>query len=123
MAVIVFILMSVVFIFSLSGSSYLQRQTETAESFIFSKAISSITASGNVAAINGQYITLDKSGDSIKILVPEKKPVYILAEGSGSQKKVSFSDIKVGDGVNINLKAAFGKELEGQAVIIFSSAK
>lgn len=90
-------------------------QANIAGNIALSKTIVSIAASGQVAAVDGRYIILDKSGDSIRILFKEDKPVYITS--GGKQTKVSFEDIKVGDTINIGIKVVNGN-MEGQSVII-----
>lgn len=101
-----------------------QVQIEKTANVIFSKTISSITASGVVASINGRNLTISKDGEEITILIPEGKPIYILGSTeNGKQQKVSFEDIKKGDSVNVGLKVNGQEQLEGQSVMIFSQAQ
>ena len=96
---------------------------EKTADLILSKTISSITASGVVEAINGRNITISNAGDSITVSIPDGKPVYTLATENGMQKKITFEDIKIGDSVNVGLKAKDNKQLEGQSIIVFAKTE
>lgn len=101
---------------------------EAAVKDLSSKVIPSIVAYGKVTKISGKNITLAFGGDSVVIPVGEKSTVYSLAvpagqAGSPTQQKVEFSQIKVGDNLNISLKLSSDGKLEGQSVIILPATK
>jgi hypothetical protein len=92
-----------------------------------SKVVPSIVAYGQVTNISGRNITLTYSQETLTIKVSNTANIYSFsAPKAGSttptQQKASFSDIKKGDNLNINLKVSANGALEGQSVIILPSA-
>lgn len=90
-----------------------------------SKAVPSILAYGQVTNIEGRNLTLSYSGDSVSIAISDSANINSFVKDSNgvpSQQKIDFSQIKNGDTLNISVKILPNGQLEGQSVIILSSA-
>ena len=87
-----------------------------------SKVVPSIVAFGQVSEINGRNVTLDYSGEKITINIGEDAKIYASSDQNtgGGQATVSFSDIKTGDNLSVNLKVFADGQLQGQSVIILN---
>ena len=96
-------------------------------SVLSSKLITSVTATGKIAQIDGRKITLNSLGDSLIILLADSAHIYTLVSTntgkiSGkvlTQKSSIFGDIKVGDNVIVSLKLLANNQIEGISVTIF----
>ena len=93
-----------------------------------SKVVPSIVAYGKVSKIQGKNITLNFSGDSLTVLITDTAQIYSFASPananttqSNSQQKINFSDIKVGDSLNIGLRVSPAGVLSGTAVMVLPS--
>ena len=96
-------------------------ETDALTKTLTSKALSSITGSGQVTDIAGRNITLSSGGDSITFnLLGNAQILSFVADSTGkmTQQKVDFSQIKKGDNLSVNLKLLPDGTLEGQAVMI-----
>ena len=95
-------------------------QLQKAESFniLSSKVVASIVAYGKVTAINGKSLTLSFNGSEMVISVAENAPIYAFLQGSTTQQKAAFGDIKAGNNVNVNLRVSPNGAIEGQTVIV-----
>jgi len=95
---------------------------------LYSKVISSITAYGKVASVNGNSITLNNLGDTLAISIASDARVFSFsnpAEGSKSavpvQKISLISDIKTGQNVNVALKLMPNGQMQGISIVILPS--
>ena len=106
-------------------ASQLDKATRVIES-VHSKVIPSIIAVGEVTNISERTITLTREEDSLEIPIKENAEITALVfssdgEGSPVQEEIEFSDIKVGNNVNISLKVLPEEGFQGISVIVFSS--
>jgi hypothetical protein len=95
-----------------------------------SKVVPSIIAYGQVTKIENKNITLTYNKETLTVPVMESANVYsfVPAEAGSkttapTQKKSTFSEIKVGDSLNITVKLSADGVLEGQSVIILVKGK
>ena len=103
---------------------------ESAVKALSSKVIPSIIAYGQVSKIENKNITLTYNKETLTIPLTQSTSIYsFVAPATGSktatptQKKAAFSEIKVGDSLNITLKLLPDGTIEGQSVIILMKAK
>ncbi|HLD52070.1 MAG TPA: hypothetical protein VJA82_02085 [Sediminibacterium sp.] len=103
---------------------------ETAVKSLSSKVIPSIIAYGQVTKIENKNITLTYNNETLTIPLTQSTSIYtFVAPETGSkttaptQKKAAFSEIKVGDSLNITIKLLPDGTIEGQSVIILIKAK
>jgi len=118
-----------------SGMALVQKriQKSNTESLVAvlltSKVINSLTiiASGEIAAIGGRNLTLNREEDSLIISIQGGAPVHRLsplketateAPQSMIEKEIQFGEIKVGDKVNIFCQLKADGTLEGTAVTV-----
>ena len=90
-----------------------------------SKAVPSIVAFGKVTSINGKNITLSFNGGSVTIKINDNAVVSSMsanAQDKSAPQKITFSQIKIGDTLNISIKVFSDGQLLGQSVIIVSSS-
>ena len=86
-----------------------------------SKVVTSMVAYGKVENIAGRNIALSNVGDNLTILMADNAQVYSFTTpktGSPVQQTVSFSNIKVGDNVNIAIKLLPTGKMQGASVVI-----
>ncbi len=93
---------------------------------VHSKVIPSIIAVGEVTDISGRTVTLTREEDSLAVFIKEDAEITVLVfysngEGSPVQEEIEFSDIKVGNNVNISLRVLPEEGLQGISVVVFSS--
>jgi hypothetical protein len=103
---------------------------ESAVKALSSKVIPSIIAYGQVTKIENKNITLTYNKETLTIPLTQSTSIYsFVAPEAGSkataptQKKSSFSEIKVGDSLNITIKLLPDGTIEGQSVIILMKGK
>ena len=103
---------------------------ESAVKALSSKVIPSIIAYGQVTKIENKNITLTYNKETLTIPLTQSTSIYsFVAPVAGSktaaptQKKSAFSEIKVGDSLNITIKLLPDGTIEGQSVIILMKAK
>lgn len=97
-----------------------------------SKTISTIYADGEVVKIDGRNITISAKGEGATYKIADGADINIITTSvpldsktktaPATQTKGNFSNIKVGQKVNILLKVLDDGKVAGQAVIIFTSA-
>lgn len=83
-----------------------------------SKVVASVVAYGKVTAISGRSLTLSFNGSEMVVPVAENAPIYAFPQGSTTQQKAAFADIKAGNNVNVNLRVSPNGAIEGQTVIV-----
>ena len=88
-----------------------------------SDIVTAVAAYGKVVAINGNNVTLSYNGKSLTINIGENVPItsYAAPVNGSAQQNLKFSDIKLGDNLNIALKISGDGKLIAQTVLIFSS--
>jgi hypothetical protein len=78
-----------------------------------SKLFPPSTASGRITKISGQDITLSKGAETVDLAVPTTAKVYSFKATTGDAQQTSagyvlaessFSDIKIGDDVNVSIE-------------------
>ena len=126
--------------YQLQGASKNATQTVSPiEKELSSKVISSINAYGQVTKIDGSNITLSPVGDSLAsdgltVSINSNAKIYSLTiptNGAANNKTsltptaASFSDIKTGNYLNINitLNTSSANQLQGQMVYIYNYTK
>ena len=87
-----------------------------------SDIITAVAAFGNVTDVNGRNITISYNGKSLTLNIGENVAVTSFTN-NGSQKNISYSDIKKGDSVNAALKINPDGQLTAQTVLVLSSSK
>ena len=109
---------------TLQISPQIKKTTEIIKA-LSSKTVLSTVAYGQVSKIEGKDISLSYNGDSIKISMAEKAPVYSFVDSAEipNQKKVDFKEIKVGDNLNITIKLFPDGQIQGQSALILLSNK
>jgi len=85
--------------------------------------ISDIVATGNITNISGRKITVKEGEKSLTIPIRKDAEIYsFVSQGATSQgstpSKISFSELKVGDYINIYLNVLTNGEIEGARVIL-----
>ena len=102
-------------------SQKLQIQSATLLKTLSSKVIP-LYAAGTVTNINGADITLSSEGSALVIPVSNTASINLFTQPAGGKnpyyQSVQFSDIKMGDRLNINLSLSPDYKLQGQAVYI-----
>ena len=92
------------------------------EALFSSKVIISqnINASGEISEISGRVITLTAEKDTLKITVSEEANlgVYVRTGDKVELEKIEFTDIKVGDKVNVVATLDAGGEINGVNVVV-----
>jgi len=87
-----------------------------------SKVVPSMIAYGAVSKIDGRTLTLTYGTDSIVVPVAEGAQVFSFTQtttgSTPTQKEANFSDIKVGNSINVSLKLLSNGNLQGTSVII-----
>ncbi|MDO8619407.1 MAG: hypothetical protein Q7R49_05710, partial [Candidatus Daviesbacteria bacterium] len=64
------------------------------------------------------------NGDNIKISIDDNSPIYSFANdstGKSVQEKVNFSEIKIGDNLNITIKLLADGKIQVQSVLVLLS--
>jgi len=87
-----------------------------------SDIVASVSAFGKVSAINGRDITISYVGKMLTINVEEgvKITSFIPSKGGG-QQNLKFSEIKLGDNLNIGFKINENGKLTAQTILVLSS--
>lgn len=95
---------------------------EPAIKLITSNAAQSIIISGQVKKIDGQYLTISYANQETVINIATNAGIFSQPTGSvsGLPQQAKFSDIKVGDDVEITLKVFMSGWVQGTAVIILA---
>lgn len=89
---------------------------------ITSKAITSVSAYGQVTNIQGRNIILSYAGDSITIKIGDDAKIYSFTQSSASTQQIAkFENIKNGDNLTVSSKLLSDGTLEGQTVLILSA--
>jgi len=87
-----------------------------------SKVVSAVVTYGSVKSVdNNRSIVLSYDSDELSVLVDTTAKIYRYE--NSSKKEIQFSDIKVGDLVNITTSVSSDGLLHGNMVVIFASAK
>jgi len=101
-----------------------EKMSETIKN-LSSGMVPSIVAYGEVSAINGKNITLGYSGKSMQIEISKTAKIYSAVPNTETKTTalptVKFSDIKIGDRLNITMTVSQEGQLQGQSVIIIGS--
>ena len=103
-----------------------QTQKLQAATSLSSKVISSITAYGQVTSIQGDTITLNNLGDNLPIIITSNARIFSFtapSKGSPAQQTASFSNIKVGNNVNVVMNLSSDGQMQGTSVIILPQTK
>lgn len=95
-----------------------------------SKAINSISAFGNVTNISGRTVTLTYNKETIQIKMRDDAKFYTFVQTKdpktnktiSKQQAAKFTDIKIGDNLNVSVKITADNKLEGSSAIIFAPA-
>lgn len=123
-----------------SGLIYTQRQMEKLQTksslsdLTSSRVISGLTttASGEVTAIGNRNLTLYKDGSNLSIVITPGALIYgVSYPGTTTsetaqpleRKEMKFSEIKVGDKVNVSCILKSDGTLEGTSVTVFPLVK
>jgi len=86
---------------------------------INSKVIPSPIAFGEITKISGRIVTLNYAGESLDISVKDNAQIYSFSQG---QKQIDFSQIKVGDWLNITIEVLPDGQVQGLSVaVVYSS--
>jgi len=90
-----------------------------------SKTVSSITAFGKVESINGKNITISNLGANLVISMTDNARIYSLivptevnSIATPVQQDISFSDVKVGNNINVILKLLSDGQMQGQSLVV-----
>jgi hypothetical protein len=95
-----------------------------------SKVIPSIAAFGTVTNISGRNLTLVSGNDSLTVKISDGAQIFLPATTTtdkngkvvtSPQQAVSFSEIKNGNNVSVNLKLLPDGQIEGQMVSIITA--
>lgn len=119
-----------------SGVTWVQKQIQKSNTesplavLLASKVISNglaTFASGEITAIGGRNLTLNKEGNTLTILVQEDALIYRLSSPKETatevpqpveREEIQFGEIKTGDKVNISCQLKDDGTLEGTAVTV-----
>jgi len=138
---LILLIVGVLFVFVLGGGAgvYYKTQevaertiknklTEESLEILSSKIISTINAYGEVVDIKGRDVFLSYEGDTIKINVDDDAVIYSVVEKinpdpsditkNASQELVDFSQIKIGDNLNVGIKINENFQFEAQLIMI-----
>ena len=85
-----------------------------------SDVVPSIVSYGKVTNIDGRKITMAFNEDLITIKVRDDASIYNIASQAG-QSKMDFSQIKVGDMLNVKIDIDSDGNFEGYSIINFSN--
>lgn len=91
-----------------------------------SKVVPSVVAYGSVAKIEGNTIILSNEGESATFNIKKDANISLLVRDKGgtssayTYEKAEFSDIKIGDILNIVIKISPEGQLQGESVFIDS---
>jgi hypothetical protein len=94
---------------------------------LHSKVIRAVSASGKVTSIFGKTIALTNAGENLTIKVNDNAQIYSYVPASTSkngttipagQKKLAFSDIKIGDNLSLDLRILPDNTLECTSIFI-----
>lgn len=105
----------------LSGSTGCLETSSDVVNFVSSE-VTSFYANGIVVSINGRAITLNSNNENLVVPIKGDATVNLFVQpesGSPFYQPVSFSTIKIGDRLNIELGLSSDGKTEGQAVYIF----
>jgi len=84
-----------------------------------SKVVSAVVTYGRITSIDeNRNVTLDYGGETLTVSVMSDAKIYIYE--NSTKKELSYSDIKVGDSVNITATVDSSGILQGNMVVIFS---
>lgn len=118
-----------IFVFVLGGGMgvYYQKQNvQIVSSSDLPKTLASKTisvhAGGTVTKIDKMNITLSSGKDQLIVPVNKNAKVSVFTSAQGSYQPDKFSDVKVGDILNIDLQLSSDGKLQGQSVYIFRPA-
>jgi len=120
----------IIFILGCLAGIYLEKQKMVPElekitkaakilNAINSKVIPSPIAFGEITKISGRIVTLNYAGESLDISVKDNAQIYSFSQG---QKQIDFSQIKVGDWLNITIEVLPDGQVQGLSVaVVYSS--
>jgi len=84
-----------------------------------SKVVNAIVTYGTITSIdNDRNITLSYSDESMAVSVAQDAKVYIYE--NNTRKEINFSDVKVGDSVNITAALDAAGNVVGNMIVIFT---
>ena len=126
---IVSLIVVVIFVFGLGGLTgiFYQKQKDapraqkTAEKIqtLSSKVVNAIVTYGTVTSIEGnKNITLSHDGEAMTISITPNAKVYIYE--NATKKEVNFSEVKIGDNVNITASLDQSGSIVGNMIVIFT---
>jgi hypothetical protein len=118
-AIVFFVLGAGLGIFYQDQKNNSQPMSASSAKLLGSRIIPSIMVSGKVSKLEGRNITIISDGDTAVIPISDGATVYsFISSEDSSQKESDFSQIKVGDRVNISLKWLQDGGFVGETIII-----
>jgi hypothetical protein len=103
----------------------ISRATELVKK-LTSKALPSIVAYGQIINIEGKNLKLSFNGEDVTVKISDTAAVTSFntdSQGKTSQQNLDFSQVKLGQTVSINTRVLLDGQLQGEAIMIFSSPK
>lgn len=91
-----------------------------------SKAIPSIVAYGQIVSIEGRNLKVSFNGEDVAVKISDTAAVTSFdtdSQGKTSQQNLDFSQVKLGQTVSINTRVLLDGQLQGEAIMIFTSPK
>lgn len=103
---------------SLTGGS---NQVKALVDSLKSKAVSSIAIYGKVQSISGKTVKVSSNADTVSVLIADNAEFSLIdySTKDAVRKTATFSNIKVGDNINISVKILDNYTLSGVSVAIF----
>ena len=84
-----------------------------------SKVVNAIVTYGTITSVdNNRNITLNYSDESMVVSITQDAKVYIYE--NNTRKEINFSDVKVGDSVNITATLDAAGNVVGNMIVIFT---